>query len=483
MRNLLTIILISTLIGCNSSKDEKKPSSVSNSNQKQSEQLSFSNFIDNKEAIQHFEITNSRDTVITGNQGTEIFIAKNSFETNDKFIDFELIECYTLESFIANNLSTTNTNGDLLTSNGMLFMDSPNAKLVNPLKVKMPTKGNTESSLFYGTRDSTNTIRWQIDQQKRTPTKSFIQPRVKTISKPIITNETTAKQSTPEPPAFSNPFCIKCERQLKENIFYPPSLARKKTSGKVYFDLTIDYDGRVDEIELIQGMGNGVDEMIRMELNKLDSFVPGFVSSSATRTKIRYKFKIDGRTAKISFPKAIKWSNTKEQTLKAWQLMSESVIRKKAINDSIKAKKAEDLNNFKKKVKSNGSQTVEVEVLSTVSGYIFEITKMGWINCDYFRQGVKSSLLVEADQALDVYLIFNTGGNSAMRGRIGAHTGEYSFDKIPIRTNPRILALGGTKENPIVSFQQVTITDGRNKAKLTCDTMTYAKLHEILETL
>ncbi|MDP5076934.1 MAG: OmpA family protein [Nonlabens sp.] len=77
-----------------------------------------------KENLQFFEINNSKDTVITGNQETKIWIRKNSFHnmSSDSPIIIELREFYDKSSFMKNNLTTLTTSNNILESAGMIHI-------------------------------------------------------------------------------------------------------------------------------------------------------------------------------------------------------------------------------------------------------------------------------------------------------------------------------------------------------------------------
>lgn len=487
MQYFIILILATTiLVSCNSNQESnssKNETIVIDTSLQKNAHFNFTDL--RKNQIQKFSINVNKDTIIKGKQGTEIFIPANSFKCEFDTIDFELIECYSISSFIRNNLTTTSDNGQLLSSNGMLYMDSKKGTLVKPIKIKMPTTDNTPSNLFYGKRDSTNNIVWTIDNQLKKPTKSYLLPKTKRINRPQKNNTITAPIERKEYllPSFSNAFCIKCKDDLISNITYPTTLASKKYSGKIYYDLTIDYDGSVEKITLVNGIDEKTNVMVLSALKKIEKFVPGFVQGKPTKTTIRYKFDFNGNNLDVKFPTDINWSKSKSETLEAWSSISNQFEAKRVKEDSIRTKKLENLNNFKNNIEESTNEIIVVEDYSDVKGYIYTVARLGWINCDYFRSGKQSSLTVNAKEDVDVLLIFNINGNSTLKGKYDYTNQLYRFDNIPYNTKPMLLALGGNKETPLISTNRIHINQSQKSVNLQFDTITYSKLNELIEAL
>ncbi|NOQ74543.1 MAG: hypothetical protein GQ574_21205 [Crocinitomix sp.] len=118
---------------------------------------------------QYFQIDTKTSNVIAGTNGTEIFIPANCFiDRNGQevqgTVEIELVEVFTLTDMITSELSTT-SNGDLLKSNGMIYIDAINEtgslgiKYNEKLNVIMPTITNNEKFQMF-TGDGKD---WQID--------------------------------------------------------------------------------------------------------------------------------------------------------------------------------------------------------------------------------------------------------------------------------------------------------------------------------
>ena len=81
--------------------------------------------------LQTFEFVLKNDTLISGKEGTKVWITKDLFEnyTNGK-ITFELKEFYSKEDMILNGLSTVTNKDELLESSGMFYINFKEYELI-----------------------------------------------------------------------------------------------------------------------------------------------------------------------------------------------------------------------------------------------------------------------------------------------------------------------------------------------------------------
>lgn len=153
MKNLIIFLITLLLFGCNTREDEK---------------------LDFEELFgltgQTFLIDNSKDTVLTGQKGTQIFIPGNitSFTLSDKdTFKVVLKEFYSKADMILAGLSTT-SNGMLLESNGMISLDMYlNSQKINnirkPVSIRFSNSDEiTRYSVFNG-HPVDRYINWQSD--------------------------------------------------------------------------------------------------------------------------------------------------------------------------------------------------------------------------------------------------------------------------------------------------------------------------------
>ena len=121
--------------------------------------------------LQTFEFILKNDTLISGKEGTKIWIPRDLFEnySNGK-ITFELKEFYSKEDMILNGLSTVTDKDELLESSGMFYInfkeDDKQLKIKNgkSYKVETPNKPLAESNIYYNDNDSI--FRWELGKSK-----------------------------------------------------------------------------------------------------------------------------------------------------------------------------------------------------------------------------------------------------------------------------------------------------------------------------
>lgn len=123
------------------------------------------------EKLQTIEFFLKNDTLISGKEGTEIWITKDLFEnyTNGK-ITFELKEFYSKEDMILNGLSTVTNKDELLESSGMFYINFKEGdkqlkiKRGKSYEVTIPNKPLEESNIYYNDNDSI--FRWELSNNK-----------------------------------------------------------------------------------------------------------------------------------------------------------------------------------------------------------------------------------------------------------------------------------------------------------------------------
>lgn len=121
--------------------------------------------------LQTFEFILKNDTLISGKEGTKIWIPRDLFEnySNGK-ITFELKEFYSKEDMILNGLSTVTDKDELLESSGMFYVNfkegNKQLKIKNgkSYKVEIPNKPLAESNIYYNDNDSI--FRWELSDNK-----------------------------------------------------------------------------------------------------------------------------------------------------------------------------------------------------------------------------------------------------------------------------------------------------------------------------
>ena len=121
--------------------------------------------------LQNFEFVLKKDTLISGKEGTKVWITRDLFEnyTNGK-ITFELKEFYSKEDMILNGLSTVTDKDELLESSGMFYINFKEGDKQLKIKkgksydVTIPNKPLAESNIYYNNNDSI--FSWELSENK-----------------------------------------------------------------------------------------------------------------------------------------------------------------------------------------------------------------------------------------------------------------------------------------------------------------------------
>jgi hypothetical protein len=122
--------------------------------------------------VQIFEINTSIQQTINGKQGTIVTFPAQCFGKVQGIVKIELIECYSIQEMILNGLSTQTTDGKLLESDGMIYLNALNEKgdtleiMQGKVKVQMPTKQEKNGIRYFKGIEKGNNITWNLSNEK-----------------------------------------------------------------------------------------------------------------------------------------------------------------------------------------------------------------------------------------------------------------------------------------------------------------------------
>ncbi|MGB8192491.1 MAG: cytochrome c [Chitinophagaceae bacterium] len=111
---------------------------------------------------QFFTIPAGKDTTLRTKQGAIIEIPKGAFQTNGSSVQLEIKEAYHLSEMIRAGL-TTQSNGQLLSSGGMIYINAVGentVKITEAIKVAIPSRELKDMQLFKGEQDGDGNINW-----------------------------------------------------------------------------------------------------------------------------------------------------------------------------------------------------------------------------------------------------------------------------------------------------------------------------------
>ncbi len=83
-------------------------------------------------------------------------------------------------------------------------------------------------------------------------------------------------------------------RYLLENLKYPITAREAGTQGMVVLSFVVTAQGKVEAVEVLQGIGNGCDEEAIRVITQSGTWTPGKIDSKAVATRMNFplKFKL-----------------------------------------------------------------------------------------------------------------------------------------------------------------------------------------------
>ncbi|MES2139339.1 MAG: hypothetical protein V4511_06500 [Bacteroidota bacterium] len=354
--------------------------------------------------LQIFTIKATRDTTITGEQGTKLMIKANSFvdSTNKPVkgqITIALKECYTLEDMLKERL-TTMANGKILESGGMIYLEARSGekqlklKKFEEIEMHNPIPEVMEDPnmfAFYGETKSAGNINWTVDKYSRTPY-------------PIATLTGGKYYDTTSISYFAGHFRFAKEKMIE-------SLKKKDT---IKFSVSF-----ANLMKPIGSTGGEKDLLPGMPLREFLTLVEN-----------NYVPSIQGATRETAFQFTVLNKVQYEKYLKEYKQYIEDKNLKKG--------------NFKMKYDAS-------DVFYAPSPYTFFIQKMGWVNCDKFsRPELRANEIhftLNSKTEENVELSFNTNGRPSIIKAVKAGN-TWCFPNIPI--NKEVTVTGTVLKDGVI---------------------------------
>lgn len=420
MRLLTIVILISSVLifGCSDVKNDKQTSHLEV--EKIEPSPSFEDYKGNaKVNKQSFKINSKRDTLLICKKGTQLYFPANSFEKEFENITIEIKEFYSLKDFISQNL-TTLSDGRLLESGGMIsvnaFANNEQIELAEGknITISFPkTDSSKNMSLFFGERDSLDNINW------------------------VVNNETAKIEESNEIQSDTTFDCFLNSGGY--NYGYPGIFIMWDTLNAIY-ELHSYFDKFYsNKISLRQKYCDDSDFSVDLTFslnakNKIDNieFEPSNTTNEYNSALLKY-LKTFPPINPIDTFKWYKHNNEKFKKHKK-QLI------KKRYKLFLGSEKSLSVKKFRNKINSKNNNPVKIDEFNN---YIFQTSKLGWINCDRFLQIAESSKMdfhikMNSNENSRIYILFKDF-NSLLE--IKGTDSNFIFKDAPRNTDIEILAI------------------------------------------
>lgn len=373
-----------------------------------------------------FQINNNKDTILKCNQGTVIYIPKNSFllESNDPLksdnVEFRVTEYYSTVDMLAANL-TTQSDNEILETGGMLYIEaySENTKCVlnNKKQIGIKFKNISEKDsmhIFYGESLESN-INWKLSSVEAIDIVEFEELEEQEVYF-VVENM----------PTFNGGDISKFREYINRNLKYPIIAAEKGIQGKVFVQFTIDINGLVTNTKVVRSVDPALDfEALRVIQNS-PRWMPG--TQRGRPVSVSHTISINFMLSD-GFPLD---ENNRISTYSEFNEMLENDSLTQIQIDSITQK--------------------QVEINEFVSEFYLWTNKLYWINCDkFYRTQSKSDIKLKMNSYNEsLYAIFN-GKRSIMRPNVQDDKKQIKgFSNLP--SNQEIIIIGIRLINEVTYF-------------------------------
>ncbi|TDP00167.1 energy transducer TonB [Flavobacterium sp. 245] len=350
-------------------KSDSATINPSKNNLVENQKLLLDFFTKNDKKPQFFLINNQKDTTIVCAEKTKITIKSNSFvslktgnEVTGK-IKIAVKEYYSISDMILGGLSTT-SNGKLLETGGMLHITATSnnekcdLKKGKNIEIAFPKKSNKDGMQLFNGNWQKDQINWTVDKNSVDLAQTF----TNVDERPVYIGGNDALYK----------FIGNNYRNSDEEI-----------SGKIYASFVVNREGNVTNIKITKGLSRKADEEYLRVLRKLGKFTPGKVKG--VPVNFTYSIPITIKSEDGNITTSRNYTNNRS---------SEPYVTK--TDENIKA--------------------------DEISYYMFNSTKLGYLNCDRFLSYIPSMVLnygviVEDESNVSMNIIYHSF-KSIMKGEL-----------------------------------------------------------------
>jgi hypothetical protein len=404
----------------------------------------------------NFTISPNSDTTIFGEQGTRLFIEKETFQFLDgtvvkDSITINLKEFYKKSDIILADLSTV-SNEKILESGGMINITATSKG--QQLEIKSSKRivahfpklkdTNKEMNLFYSDKTATDSsvTNWNID------TVSLVKNTIKLSSWGYVWadyDDSTEFKYIPKKFVDTGYYWNPIDLYINAFNFSTSTIKDVSLNG-VDIEFKIDKNGKIRAPILTGKVSENARKEILSFVNNLPEFNPG-------RDK---KGNIIERTGTLGISEG--------QIVPLYKSSEEYI------------------SSFDKKYSKFEKQPIKNMNDAELNYYVFSIVKLGWINCDRFLetpQTVDFFVQTPSSNDIKIKMVFNDIKGVLMANYID---GKYVFTKVPLGRQVTIVAIKNINGKFETAFQNLTIAD-KPLVNLTFRETTLAELKQNLEKL
>jgi len=455
--SILLFSIIAILFGCTNNLGKNDGDNGNKSSAKNDTTVNSVNDVLLKLSSQTktFIIDPTKEIVLKGDEGTAIYVPANIFEFEDgsvpkDSIRIQLKESYSLSSMIGNNLSTL-SNEKLLQTAGMVnvtaMADGKKLSIKNGQSyvVGFPKKDKSKTmELFYQEKVGNTDSTWVTADNLSLKMVDTVYPFSRDTSSLDIDNLPDELYDY----YFSN-YCLHTltfaflyfkgqDRTIfdyfRDTKVVPRNIAKDFYDNKWYipFYVNIDKNGKIVNIRVCKEyMGNDPNIIKYNEIalknakELLENSPPFDIESYNKKESEKIKFNFDYVFTFEGYRK----------------------VNKERYNAR-----------FIKKYSKYIDKAIEKIDKGDLDYYMFEVTKLGWINCDKFwdtkEDKINYVVKTSSPKNSKIQIVF-TGINSIMNG--GLEGEDFVFHNIPINQKIKVIGISFVNGKPMMSINETTV--------------------------
>ena len=414
---------------------------------------------------------------VTCKEGTKITFNANSLVTEKSSkpvtgkVTLKVTEYYKKSDMVMANLTTT-SNGRLLESAGMIYMeayangeklklkDGETAKIIFPTKKK-----NKHMQLFTGAWKK-DYINWTVSTVKPTPIDTIIPSASNTM-----VYEQGQIQLQPAFPSGTNALY----QYLNSNIKYPAKAREDGVEGKVIVSFIISSTGHVFGICILRGLTYETNTEVVRLISNMPKWVPGKQNGIPVNVRVTLPvaFSLDDKVDSKATTKSIKYTN---------DFNRDATIKLKHIDD-VYEKEYAQTNKTRKKALEEGIKNNTTDAMSKIDSYVFYTSTLGWINCDQFlrdsRQLITYTIQTKQPAQYNIKLIFKR--LNAIRKADSSGT-QHFVSNLPIGEPITVVALKNKNGKNYYAIKD-TVVSTKGLRVLNFNPLTLKNFEQVLEQL
>ncbi len=425
--------LIVIITGCGSDKSAMYQESIA-------EKINFPTI--------EFTIDATSDTTLFGEQGTRLFIEKETFQYTDNSpvtdsIKIELKEFYKKSDITLADLSTE-SNGKLLETGGMLRITATSKGQIVAIKndkrivvhFPKPKDGYKKMDLFFADKSATDSSakNWNID------TVNLVKKTLKIGSYAWYdpsSDDSTEYKFIPKNKIDTGYYWNPLDLYLNAYNF------SKKTKKEIESNLN-----KSGYYTLSSWNDYGIE--CEMDISK-----EGFVKNPQVNSTVSSATKKEIITFLKNLPQLEPGKNKKGEIIERSGLL---FIQGGNIIPLYKSRK-EYLKSFDKKYAHFEKRPIKTINDAELEYYIFSVAQLGWINCDRFPESEKTiDFIVQSpvNENTKIKMVFKDL-NGVLQSKF--IDGQYVFSKVPVGERVTIVAINNDGNAFKTAFQDLIITE------------------------